>query len=171
MHGAAFTIGDLRCALGAFATGVTVVTTAGPGGEDGLTANSFTSVSLEPPLVLVCVRRDSRAGAAIARNCVFAVNVLAAGQEGLSARFARADRRRGAAAFCDLDRRAPATGCRLLRGAAAHFDCRLVQVVRAGDHAILLGRVVDFAWDAESTPLVFHGGRYAAPDAFECRAS
>src|SRR5687768_1752789 len=100
MHAESTTTGavegdTLRRALRTFPTGVTVVTTRGQGGDHGLTATSFTSVSLSPPLVLVCVRADSRGTATIAANGAFAVNVLTGDQEALARRFASPDRPRG----------------------------------------------------------------------------
>ena len=89
----------LRRALRGYPTGVTVVTTRGRAGDHGMTANSFTAVSLNPPLILVCAYARSRGPAMIAANGVFTVNVLSADQEYLSRRFACADRPRGAAAF------------------------------------------------------------------------
>jgi flavin reductase (DIM6/NTAB) family NADH-FMN oxidoreductase RutF len=157
-----FTHKQLRRALGRFTTGVTVVTTSGRAGDDGMTANSFTSVSLTPPLVLVCAQRESRTRAAIEQNGVFAINVLAAGQEDLATRFADSGRPRGASAFAGLGPRSTRTRCPLLRGASAHFDCRLVRIYPAGDHVILLGHVKGIAFHPRVAPLVFHGGRYGA---------
>ena len=151
----------MRRTLGAFATGVTVVTTHGAAGEHGMTANSFTSVSLDPPLVLLCIRTGSRGETVIATNGVFAVNVLAADQEALSLRFARRDRPCGHAAFHGVDHGRAATGSPILAGVAAYLDCRLTTVHSAGDHAILLGEVLAFQGDGERAPLVFHGGRYS----------
>lgn len=151
---------ELRRVLGSFATGVTIVTTRGPAGDHGMTANAFSSVSLDPPLVLVCVARDSSGRAAIAGNGVFAVNVLAAEQEELSRRFARRERPRGTATFSGVGHRAESTGSPVILGAAAYLDCRLQATHQAGDHVILVGSVERLGRDEAASPLLFHGGRY-----------
>ena len=151
---------ELRRALSAFATGVTIVTTRGPAGDHGMTANAFSSVSLDPPLVLVCVARDSSGRTVIAGNGVFAVNVLAAEQEELSRRFARRERPRGTATFTGVEHRAESTGSPVILGAAAYLDCRLQATHQAGDHVILVGSVERLGRDEAAAPLLFHGGRY-----------
>jgi flavin reductase (DIM6/NTAB) family NADH-FMN oxidoreductase RutF len=165
---------ELRRALGAFATGVTVVTTRGPAGDHGMTANAFTSVSLDPALILVCVAERSAGRTAIAENGIFAVNVLSAGQEALSRRFARRDRPRGAATFTGVRWRPESTGAPVLAGAAAYLDCRLVITHQAGDHVIFVGSVARFGFDETAEPLVFHRGRYHAlpgdPPAYQAAA-
>jgi 3,4-dihydroxy-2-butanone 4-phosphate synthase len=153
---------ELRRALGVFATGVTVVTTRGAAGDYGMTVNSFTSVSLDPPLILVCVGQDSPGRTAIAANGVFAVNVLSAAQEGLSRRFAGRDRARGTENFAGIDHGLARTGSPVLTGAVAHLDCRVVTTHDAGDHVIFVGEVLEFRRDASLPPLLFHGGRYHA---------
>jgi flavin reductase (DIM6/NTAB) family NADH-FMN oxidoreductase RutF len=157
--GPPFTTSELRRALGAFATGVTVVTTGGPAGDYGVTANSFTSVSLEPPLVLVCLRRRSRGRALIAAHGSFAVNVLTAEQERLGRRFASRDR--GSGMFAGIEHRRGATGAPILAG-AAHLECRLAGLHGAGDHVIVVGHVLDLAVDPGALPLLFHAGRFLA---------
>jgi 3-hydroxy-9,10-secoandrosta-1,3,5(10)-triene-9,17-dione monooxygenase reductase component len=146
----------LRDAFGSFATGVTIVTTAGPGGMDiGLTANSFSSVSLEPPMVLWSLARTSLNMDAFRNSGHFAVHILSADQETLSGRFASKgiDRFEGLA----LDR--GPDGIPLLPDCMARFTCKLAYQYEGGDHVIFVGEIVDFSHSAQK-PLVFHGGRY-----------
>jgi flavin reductase len=156
----AFSGADFRSALGAFATGVTVITTHGPGEQYGMTANAFTSVSLDPPLVLVCVMSGTAGAESIERNGVFAVNVLGAEQEALSRYFASKDRPRGEAAFHEVPHATAVTGSPILHGAACHLDCRLTASHEAGDHVIFVGEVVALGIEAEASPLLFHKGKY-----------
>jgi flavin reductase (DIM6/NTAB) family NADH-FMN oxidoreductase RutF len=131
----------LRDAFGAFLTGVTVVTTHNAAGEPlGFTANSFTSVSLDPPLLLVCLARTSRNLAAMTTTAGFAVNILAEEQKDVSNTFARPVEDRFAAVQW---RRGP-FGSPVFAEVAAWFDCSMHQVVDAGDHVILIGRIEAF---------------------------
>lgn len=147
-----------RQALGRFATGVCVVTAGtGDGERLGMTVNSFSSVSLDPPLVLFSIASAAKGieGWRSARH--YAVNVLAGNQQDISNRFARAltDKWEG------LEVETGSTGSPLIPNALAHFECQAEHQYEGGDHVILVGRVVAFATprpDAE--PLVFHGGRY-----------
>jgi flavin reductase (DIM6/NTAB) family NADH-FMN oxidoreductase RutF len=152
----------LRDALSAFATGVTVVTSAGDAGPCGVTANSFTSLSLVPPLVLVCLRGSSSTATAISRNCAFAVNVLSAGQEPLARRFASPGRPRGQRSFVGVAHGVQSTGAPILDGVACWLDCALTAMPAAGDHVIVIGEVLDYDGDTSCEPLVFHSGRYCA---------
>src|SRR5437773_1202712 len=119
----AFSTRDFRSTLGAFATGITVVTTQGPDHAYGLTANAFTSVSLDPPLVLVCVANGTRGSESIQQNGVFAVNILGADQEPYSRFFASRDRPRGYEAFSQVPHRTEITGSPILEGVAGYLDC------------------------------------------------
>jgi flavin reductase (DIM6/NTAB) family NADH-FMN oxidoreductase RutF len=150
----------LREAMGAFPTGVTVVTTVGAGGEPvGTTANAVTSLSLEPPLLLVCFARESRTLAAIGAHGGFAVNVLGARDRHLSAAFARS----GAAdAWEELEYSAGPSGSPCFARALAHLDCALERRLPGGDHEILVGRVLHATTGAEDEPLIFHRGRYTS---------
>ncbi|MFO1426567.1 MAG: flavin reductase [Steroidobacteraceae bacterium] len=146
-----------RRALGAFATGVTIVTTVDSRGEMvGLTANSFNSVSLDPPMVLWSLARSSRSLAAFESAGAFAIHVLAANQESLSARFAA----RGADKFAGLEVARGVDGVPLLDGCSARFQCRTVYRYEGGDHVIFVGEVVHFD-HSDRAPLVFQQGRYA----------
>lgn len=151
---------DFRSALGAFATGVTVVTTMSDGHGYGMTVNAFSSVSLDPPLVLVCAISGTTGSEEIDRNGRFAVNILAVDQEPLSRYFSSRDRPRGRDAFRDVDHRIGVGGSPLLDGVAAYLDCRLASSHTAGDHEIFIGEVLDLGVDSEAEPLLFHGGGY-----------
>lgn len=157
--GQGFTAGDFRSALGAFATGVTVITTRGEDHAYGMTANAFSSVSLDPPLILVCAKTGAEGSEHIERNGVFAVNILAAEQEPLSRYFSSKDRPRGGDAFGEVDHRTVATGSPVLEGVVGYLDCRLQESRTVGDHDIFIGEVV--ALEAgDRAPLLFHGGGY-----------
>jgi flavin reductase len=156
----AFSATDLRSALGAFATGVTVITTRGETHSCGITANAFTSVSLDPPLVLVCVNSGTAGAEAIEQNRGFAINVLGAHQEPISRYFSSKERPRGARAFDEVEHYTAVTGCPILEGAAAYLDCRLADAHEAGDHVIFIGEVLAIGLADEVEPLLFHGGRY-----------
>lgn len=146
----------LRQAAGRFLTGVTIVTTiAEDGAPRGFTANSFTSVSLDPPLVLTCIGRSSRSYRAFAIADFFAINVLAAEQKALSATFAS----RSEDKFAGLEWWVGSSGAPLLPGCIAQFDCALHQRIDAGDHVVLIGRVVGLNREA-GAPLGYFGGDY-----------
>ena len=155
-----FSAGDFRSTLGAFATGVTVITTQGADHSYGMTANAFSSVSLDPPLILICIKRESEGNEVIQRNGVFAVNVLGVDHEPISRYFASRLRPRGRAAFEEIAHRFGVTGCPILEGVAAHLDCRLVASHEAGDHIILIGEVVGLEVNPSVPPLLFHHGQY-----------
>lgn len=145
---------DFRDALGRFATGVTIVTTMGPQGPLGFTANSFASVSLDPPLVLWSPARASSRFAAFAAAGHYAIHVLALDQHPLITRFGR-----GGPGFDGLDHATNAEGVPLLPGALARFECRQQSTHDGGDHLIILGRVLRFAL-RDGAPLVFSQGAY-----------
>jgi 3-hydroxy-9,10-secoandrosta-1,3,5(10)-triene-9,17-dione monooxygenase reductase component len=145
-----------RSALGAFATGVTIVTTNDGERDVGLTANSFNSVSLDPPLVLWSLARTSASLGAFQKAGHFAVNILATDQQELSNRFARP----GTDKFADLELERGAGGVPLLVGCCARFQCRLTFEYEGGDHVIFVGEVVKFDHSPRE-PLLFHSGRYA----------
>ena len=134
---------EFRSTVGAFATGVTVVTTRGEEHAYGMTANAFSSVSLDPPLILVCVINPSEGAEHITRNGVFAVNILTVEQEPLSRYFSSRDRPKGRDAFADVPHRFAASGSPILEGSAAFLDCRLHTMHEAGDHLIFIGEVLE----------------------------
>ncbi|MDS9466900.1 flavin reductase family protein [Paracoccus sp. MBLB3053] len=153
----------LREALGRFATGVTVVTTQGPSGPIGMTVNSFSSVSLEPPLVLWCPARASARHGTFADAVHWSVHVLGAEQLDTCLRFTR-----GGAQFDALDHLSNEEGVPVIPGAAARFDCQTHAVHDAGDHSVVIGRVlrVTVAGPGDH-PLVFAAGRFGQFDPAE----
>ncbi len=145
-----------RDALGSFVTGVTIVTTRGEGADIGLTANSFNSVSLDPPMVLWSLALTSNALPAFRTAPWWAVHILASEQEALSARFAQ----KGIDKFAGLSVSRGPGDIPLLDGCAARFICRAAYEHEGGDHAIFVGQVLEFD-QAGRPPLVYHQGRYA----------
>jgi flavin reductase (DIM6/NTAB) family NADH-FMN oxidoreductase RutF len=154
---------EFRQAMGHFATGVTVVTSvAADGTPVGTTANAVTSLSLDPPLVLVCFDLASLTLKAIREHGAFAVNVLAEPQRDLSASFAR----RGFAAAWDEVRHRPGrTGSPRLHGVLAVLDCTIETRLPGGDHEIIVGRVREVEVTGEGAPLVYWRGTYTSLDA------
>jgi (E)-2-((N-methylformamido)methylene)succinate hydrolase len=147
---------SFRRALGAFTTGVTVVATnQRDGGPRGFTANSFTSVSLDPPLVLVCIAKSASSYAVFSETDSFAISVLAENQRDTSGLFAS----KAVDKFERASWQPSGTGNPVISGAAAWFDCRKHSLVDAGDHAILIGRVTDFG-DTPANPLGYCRGAY-----------
>lgn len=154
-------VSAFRRTMGSFPTGVTVVTVASDDGSmHGITVNSFSSVSLDPVLVLVCLNETSPGAGLIERARAFVVNVLSAGQQDISRWFANRYRPPGSAMFDGVPFERAATGCPVLTESAASFDCRLRQSHRAGDHLIVLGEVVALVHRPELEPLIFHAGSY-----------
>ncbi|TDR90211.1 flavin reductase [Enterovirga rhinocerotis] len=148
---------SFRNALGAFATGVTIVTTRDPeAGDVGMTANSFNSVSLDPPMILWSLGKSSSNIDTFRRAGSFAVHVLAAHQAELSTRFAT----RGVDRFQGLAFDRGEDGTPLLRDCTARFECRTAFQHEGGDHVIFVGEVTRFT-HSQSQPLAFHGGDYA----------
>jgi 3-hydroxy-9,10-secoandrosta-1,3,5(10)-triene-9,17-dione monooxygenase reductase component len=152
-----------RDVLGHFASGVTVVATVDDGEPVGMTCQSFSSVSLEPPLVLFVPARTSRSWPVIERTGRFCVSFLAADQAELSDTMAS----RGTDKFREVKwTPSPVTGSPVIEGSLAHLDCTLHAVHRAGDHFVAIGRVVDLAVDAAEPPdpLLFYRGEYRTTD-------
>ena len=143
--------------LGRFVTGVTVVTTVSPDGTPvGMTANSVASVSLDPPLVLICVDHDSAMHGDLKQAAGFVVNVLALDQEEISRRFAenRGDR------FAGIGYQPGPQGAPILDGVVAHIECDNHSSIEAGDHTIFVGRVTGGTTES-GHPLVFYRGGYS----------
>ena len=153
----AFSPREFRTALGMFATGVTIVTaTTAEGRPIGLTANSFNSVSVEPPLVLWSLARAAASLPAFSTGSHYAINILAADQKLLAERFAvKGGDRWGGVEFTRGCGDAP-----LISGAAATFECYNRSRYEEGDHVIFVGEVERCTWRAGATPLLFHGGRF-----------
>lgn len=157
MQDAGLDVRALRNALGHYTTGVTIVTTLTPEGEHtGVTVNSFTSVSLEPPLVLFCLSTRSSLRAAFEQAGHFVVNVLAKGQQALSNQFAKpsCNKWEGVKFHCGSH------GCAVMTGAIGIFECASHAVYPAGDHLIVVGEVLRFETAATTVPLAFYGGSY-----------
>jgi flavin reductase (DIM6/NTAB) family NADH-FMN oxidoreductase RutF len=152
-----FSLQEFRAALGTFATGVTIVTARAADGQViGLTANSFNSVSLAPPLVLWSLSRAAASMAVFSTGSHYAINILAADQKALAERFAA----RGADRWAGVTFDTGAGGAPLLHGAAATFECFNRSRYEEGDHVIFVGEVERCAHRPGVTPLLFHGGRY-----------
>ena len=148
---------SLREVMGSYPTGVTIVAARDDRGEPyGLTVNSFTSVSLEPPLVLVCIGHSSTSHDRLVATDGFAINVLSAGQDDVASRFAREP---SLGRFDEVEWRPGASGgSPLLDGVVAWLECERFDVLSGGDHSILVGRVREAAvFDREA--LIFHRGR------------
>lgn len=147
---------QLRNALGLFTTGVTVITTRGPDGKpEGLTANSFSALSLDPPLVLWSLSKRSPSMGGFVASGHFAINVLGARQTALSHRFATPQPDK----FEGLDVQSGLGGSPLLADVLARFECQTQDTIDAGDHLLFVGRVHRIAY-AAGDPLVFNAGRY-----------
>jgi flavin reductase (DIM6/NTAB) family NADH-FMN oxidoreductase RutF len=153
---AAFDSSRFRHVLGHFATGVAVITATGPSGPVGMVVSSFTSVSLEPPLVAFLPDRSSTSWPKIRAAGTFCVNILSAGQEELCAQFAR----KGIDKFAGVSWRPAASGAPILDGGMAWIDCELTQTFESGDHYIAIGRVLQLEAADYGVPLVFFQGGY-----------
>lgn len=148
---------EFRRALGRFATGITVVTArAADGTIAGLTVNSFNSVSLDPPLVLWSLGRDSPSHEIFEAASHFAVNVLSSEQMEISNQFARS----GGNKFAGVDWTPGTHGAPLLPGCCAWFECRVAARHPGGDHTIFIGEVEKIRDDVTRAPLVYFGGEY-----------
>lgn len=147
----------LRDALGCFATGVTVVTCLSSDGRPaGLTVNSFTSVSLDPPLLLVCLAKKAASASALIASPCFAVNVLQTGQQPASIRFSTRDEDR----FGTTSWSCGEGGAPIISDSLGVFECERHAVHDGGDHHILIGQVVKASFDASLDPLLYFRGRY-----------
>jgi flavin reductase (DIM6/NTAB) family NADH-FMN oxidoreductase RutF len=149
---------ELRTLMSRWATGVAVVTTGGDGGPRGATTNAFTSLSLDPPLLLVCLDRGSNTLDAVRTSGRFCVNVLAAGQEEIARRFAT--KQSGEEKLAAVLHELRADGVPALGGTLAWVVCELEREHEGGDHAILIGRPLEAGVDPHAEPLVFFGGTF-----------
>ena len=148
---------DFRRAVGSFATGVTIITTTAPNGEPiGLTANSFSSVSLDPPLVLFSLARKLHSYPAFEKSKHFSINVLHDGQLFLAKQFAVALGEK----WKDVEFEMGEFGCRLISQAAATLECEKYASYDGGDHIIYVGRVLKMKADWDCGPLVFWRGKF-----------
>lgn len=146
----------MRRTMGRFATGVAVVTTEHDGVPHGMTVNSLTSVSLDPPLLLVCLDHGARSAEAVTSAGRFAVNILSSRQQPIALRFAQ----RGEDHFAGLGPEYDGHRVPVVPGALAHLDCDVERVIEAGDHTVVFGAVKDVC-SREGDALGFHGGRFA----------
>lgn len=147
---------EFRQALGTFATGITVAATLDKDGQPhGLTVNSFNSVSLDPPLVLWSLNKQSHQLDVFAQSGFYGISILAEDQMEISNRFAAMIEDR----FDGINWQAGGTGAPLLDGALATFDCKVEQIVEGGDHIILIGRVLSVT-KRDAAPLLYHEGAY-----------
>jgi flavin reductase (DIM6/NTAB) family NADH-FMN oxidoreductase RutF len=152
-----FSVAEFRAALAMFATGVTIVTARTEDGQViGLTANSFNSVSLTPPLVLWSLSRAAASMAVFSAGSHYAINVLASDQKDLAERFAT----RGADRWNGVAFDTGAGGAPVLHGSAATFECFNRSRYDEGDHVIFVGEVERCAHRVGASPLLFHGGRF-----------
>lgn len=146
-----------RGAMARFTTGVTIVTTRTPNGPAGMTASAVASVSLDPLMLLVCVGNNLATRDAISGSGVFAVSVLARGQEHHALRFAsRCDDK-----FAGMGLR-PGHDLAVVDGAVAYFVCNVNEEVAGGDHTIFIGEVVSCGYSADADPIVYFGGRFGS---------
>jgi flavin reductase (DIM6/NTAB) family NADH-FMN oxidoreductase RutF len=147
---------ELRRVMGHFATGVTVITSIRTSGElHGLTANAFTSVSLIPPLLLVCIDKKAESYPCFDESRIFTVNVLSADQEAISRKFAVT----GGDKFTGVSYRIGANGAPILDGVLAYLECRVTEKIDGGDHTIYIGEI-EQAETKEGKPLLFFRGGY-----------
>ena len=146
-----------RKALGCFATGITVVTSrAADGSPVGLTVNAFSSLSLDPPLVLVCLDKRSGCLASIESSGFFAVHVLREGQRELSMTFASKQPDK----FAGIALESGTSGAPIIPDCLAVFDCKTEQVLEGGDHLIFIGRVLNLEHSEAGQPLIYYRGSY-----------
>ncbi|MFP6663993.1 MAG: flavin reductase family protein [Deltaproteobacteria bacterium] len=152
-----FTANEFRTVMGHFATGVTVITTRDSEGNFlGLTANAVASVSLDPPLILVCLDKRAESYSAFGTSGAYNVNILTKDQEPLSRTFAKS----GGDKFAGLGYTLADNGIPVLNGSLAHLACEIRNEVEAGDHTIYIGEVKEIAMDHEANPLLYFRGGY-----------
>ncbi len=150
-----------RDAVGRFATGVTIITVADGGRPYGMTANAFSSLSLDPPLVLFCVDKAASAYEPIQRSGAFAVNILAEHQQPLSDFFARHGREEKGDPMGGFPHRSGKTGSPILDSTLGWLDCRVTEQLDGGDHSMVIGEVIDLELSEPSgSPLLFFAGGY-----------
>jgi flavin reductase (DIM6/NTAB) family NADH-FMN oxidoreductase RutF len=147
-----------RAVMGRFATGVTVVTTCEGTRRAGITVNAFASVSLDPPLVLICIDRSSQVHGSFLESGIFAVNILSEDQAELASCFASHSDYRYES-FCGAASHTEATGAPVLDESLGFVDCRIVDVYPGGDHSIIVGRV-EALGGGTGNPLLYYRSRY-----------
>jgi 3-hydroxy-9,10-secoandrosta-1,3,5(10)-triene-9,17-dione monooxygenase reductase component len=153
---------DLRNVMRYFASAVTVVTSALEGGElFGLTVSAFTSVSLNPPLVLICIRNESTATGLFSKSMRYCVNILAEDQKAIAETFSLTGE---AGRFNNLDYYFGKGGSPIIRNCIGYIDCKIVEVIKGGDHTIFMGEALD-AFAEEKTPLLYLNRNYVKLEA------
>ncbi len=150
---------ELRSAMRAWTSGVTIVTAAYAGEQHGMTVSSFTSISLDPPLVIISLQTVSRTHELVSKAQAFGVTILAADQRGLSERFAGRDSSSGDR-LDGLETETFVTGAPLIKGGLAYLDCRVAQTIPSGMNTIFIGEVVAVRGDDHEHPLVYHDREY-----------
>ncbi len=145
---------DFKGALGSWAAGVSVVTTEHQGLVYGITVSSFSSLSIDPLLVLVCIANSNRLAELVQDSKRLGISILAEGQEAASTYFSKSGRE-PAKSFDDIDVVSMKTGSPLIKGAIAHLDCELHEALPGGDHTIAIGRVVGAAFNPDVKPLLY----------------
>ena len=148
---------DLKRAMGSFATGVTIVSTRFEGADHAMTCNSFNTVSLDPPMVLWSIRKQSHSLEAFLKGGGYSVSVLGAHQQPVASRFTTGD---PTERFDSVETETLESGRKRLADNQAWFDCQLVQAVEAGDHFVLIGQILAYASHAVA-PLIYVNGNYA----------
>src|SRR5262245_30288506 len=147
---------EFRNVIGHFASGVTVITTTADGRRHGTTASAVTSLALEPPMLLVCMNRESATGVAMASTGAFAVNILGEAHGELAIRFAR----KGQDKFDGVEIAEGDCGQPLLAGAIAHLECRVTEQVAAGTHTVFIAEVEAATAQVGAPPLAYYRGRF-----------
>ncbi len=150
---------ELRKAMRAWTSGVTVVTAAYDGETHGMTVSSFTSVSLDPPLIVISLQAASHTHALVQRSQAFGVTILSADQQAISERFA-GHGEQAEARLNGLETETFVTGAPLIKGGLAYLDCRVTEAIRAGMNTVFLAEVVAVRGDNHETPLVYHDQTY-----------
>jgi 3-hydroxy-9,10-secoandrosta-1,3,5(10)-triene-9,17-dione monooxygenase reductase component len=148
---------DFRCLMGFWATGVSVITAQGDEGPAGATANALSSLSLDPPLALVCFDQSSRTLAAVRESERFGINMLSSGQEDVSRLFAT--KKSQEEKFAEIDHHL-VDGVPVIDGCLAYLVCALDSELRRGDHVIAIGQVLQSGVDEEASPLLFYRSEY-----------
>jgi flavin reductase (DIM6/NTAB) family NADH-FMN oxidoreductase RutF len=152
---------EFREALAHFATGIAILTAPAPDGPHGVTVNAFASLSLEPPLVLVCIERDRYSHTILEASGVYAINILAAEQEHLSRYFSSASRPEGPEAFHGIPYRLGRTRAPLIDGCLAYLECRITARYPGGDHTIFVGEVESAETAPGRRPLLYYNRKYS----------
>ncbi len=147
---------EQRRILGKFATGVTVASTKVGDETWGMTANAVTSLSLDPPLVILCIQKEGQSRAKFEEGGCFVLNILSADQQEISDRFAF----KGPKDFSDLETTTAETGAPILKGTLGWVDCKLKEILPGGDHDIFIGEIVAAGAPDEGSPLLYYSGKY-----------